>query len=146
MTTRGNWSGVARLAVGGGLGFWVANLAISLTPLAAEYRAALSIPYLPMLLQALLGGLAIGVGVSYFLTRLPDRIPPRNPVLKALVLSLIALILATLLIELPAKLLLPTSDAVRYFLIGTLFNALRILSLGVVIGLLSRGSNGRTSG
>ncbi len=146
MTSRASWRRVAGFAVGGGLGFWVANLAISLTPLAAEYRAALSIPYLPMLLQALLGGLVIGAGVSYVLLRFPDRIPPRNPVLKALVLSLIALILVTLLIEVPAKLLLPTSDAVRYFLIGALFNTLRMLALGVVIGLLSSRSNGRKIG
>jgi len=44
------------LAVGGALGFWLANFAISLTPLAADYRAALSIAYLPMLLEALAGG------------------------------------------------------------------------------------------
>ena len=37
------WKKVALLTVAGGLGFWVANFAISLTPVAAEYRAALSI-------------------------------------------------------------------------------------------------------
>ena len=47
------------LAVAGGLGFWVANFAISLTPIAAEYRAALSISYYPMLFEALIGGLVI---------------------------------------------------------------------------------------
>jgi len=44
----------------GGAAFWAANFAISRTPIAAEYRAALSISYYPLLLEALLGGLIIG--------------------------------------------------------------------------------------
>ncbi len=63
------WRKVLALAVVGGLGFWVANFGISLTPIAAEYRNALSISYFPMLLEALLGGLMIGFCVSYFLLR-----------------------------------------------------------------------------
>ena len=39
-----------KLAIMGGLAFWAANFAISLTPIAAEYRAAFSISYLPMAL------------------------------------------------------------------------------------------------
>lgn len=39
-----------KLTIGGGVAFWAANLAISRTPIAAEYRAALSISYLPMAL------------------------------------------------------------------------------------------------
>jgi hypothetical protein len=124
------------LALGGGLGFWIANFAISLTPIAAEYRAALSIAYPPMLLEALLGGLIIGSGVSYCLLRFFDRIPTRNHVLKSLILSLVALIVVTVLIEAPAKSLTTTSDPLRYFLIGTVFNGLRILALGLVIGYL----------
>ena len=38
-----NWRKALVLALVGGLGFWVANFAISLTQIAAEYRAALSI-------------------------------------------------------------------------------------------------------
>jgi hypothetical protein len=120
----------------GGLGFWIANFAISLTPIAAEYRAALSISYLPMLLEALLGGLIIGSGVSYCLLRFYDRIPTRNPILKSVTSSLVALIVVTVLIEGPAKSLTATSDPLRYFLIGTVFNGLRILALGLVIGYL----------
>jgi len=131
------------LAIGGGLGFWVANFAISLTPIAAEYRAALSISYLPMLLEALLGGLIIGFCVSYSLLRFFDRIPTRNPILKSVLLSIIALLIVTMLIEVPAKLLTTTSDALRYFLIGAVFNGLRILALGVVIGYLYNRLNGR---
>jgi hypothetical protein len=41
-----------KLAIGGGVAFWAANFAISRTPIAAEYRAALSISYLPMLVES----------------------------------------------------------------------------------------------
>jgi hypothetical protein len=128
------WRKVSLLAIAGGLGFWVANFAISLTPTAAEYRAALSISYLPMLLEALLGGLIIGFCVSYFLLRFFDKLPTKNPILKSVILSFIVLIMVTLLIEVPAKFLAPTSDARHDFLIGAMFNVLRILALGVVIG------------
>ena len=101
------------MAVGGGLAFWVANF--------AKYRAALSISYVPMLLEALLGGLIIGFCVSYALLRFFDRIPARDPILKAVLRSSIAFIVVTLLIEVPAKLLTPVNDALRYFLSGALF-------------------------
>ena len=130
------WRKVSILAIAGGAAFWVANFAISLTPIAAEYRAALSISYLPMLLEALVGGLIIGFCVSYFLLRFFDKIPTKNPILKSVILSFIVLIIATMLIEVPAKFLTATSDALRYFLIGTMFNILRILALGIVIGYL----------
>jgi hypothetical protein len=127
---------VTILAVAGGLGFWVANFAISRTNIAAEYRAALSISYFPMLLEALLGGLMIGFCVSYFLIRFFDKLPTRNPITKSVILSFSLLITVTLLIEVPAKFLAPTGDAWRYFLIGTIFNVIRILALGIVIGYL----------
>jgi hypothetical protein len=127
---------LVKLTIAGGLGFWVANFAISLTPIATEYRAALSISYLPMLLEALLGGLIIGFCVSYCLLRFFDNIPTMNPILKSVIVSFIALISVTMLIEVPAKLLTTTSDALRYFLIGAMFNVLRLLALGIVIGYL----------
>ena len=131
------------LAVAGGLGFWVANFAISLTPIAAEYRAALSISYYPMLLEALLGGLIIGFCVSYSLLRFFDKLPTKNPILKSIILSFIALIVVTVLIEVPAKFLTPTSDALHYFLIGTMFNVIRIPALGMAIGYLYNKIDGR---
>ena len=134
---------LVKLTIAGGLGFWVANVAISLTPIAAEYRAALSIAYLPMLLEALIGGLMIGFCVSYCLLRFFDNIPTMNSILKSVLVSFIALISVTLLIEVPAKFLTPTSGALRYFLIGALFNVLRILALGIAIGYLYERSNGR---
>jgi hypothetical protein len=125
-----------RLAIVGGLAFWAANFAISLTPIAAEYRAALSISYFPMIVESLIGGLIIGFFVSLFLLRFFDRIPTNNPILKSLILSLIALIIVTTLLEGPSHFLANTSDALRYFLIGALFNVLRILALGIAIGYL----------
>ena len=130
------WREVLVLAIAGGFGFWVANFAISLTPIAAAYRAALSIAYVPMLLEALLGGLIIGFCVSYCLLRYFDQLPTKNRVLKSIILSFIALLIVTLLIELPAKFLTTTPDAVRYFLSGLLFNTFRLLAMGSVIGYL----------
>jgi hypothetical protein len=132
----GIWRRVLVLAGAGGLGFWAANFLISLTPIAAEYRAALSIPYLPMLLAALLGGLSIGLCVSYFLLRFFDRIPTQSPILKSLILTFIVLIILTILVEGPSSLFTRTSDALRYFLIGLVFNVLRVLALGTVVGCL----------
>jgi hypothetical protein len=131
------WRKVLVLAIVGGLGFWVANFAISLTPIAAEYRAALSISYLPMLLESLIGGLIIGLCVSYFLLRFFDMIPTKNPILKSVILSFIILIIVTILIGGPSS-YLATGDVLRYFLIGTIFNVLRILALGISIGYLYR--------
>lgn len=130
------WKRTSVLAVGGGLAFWVANFAISLTPLAAHYRAALSISYPRMLLEALVGGLVIGFCVAYCLLRFYDRIPAGTSLTKSVVLSVIALGVVTILIEAPSKFLSPTSEAVGHFLIAAVFNTIRILALGVVIGVL----------
>jgi len=129
------WKKPAILVIAGGLAFWVANFAISRTPIAAEYRAALSISYFPMLLESLLGGLIIGFCVSYFLLRFFDKIPTKDPILKSVILTFIVLIIVTILLGGPASFLTP-SDPLRYFLIGALFNLLRILALGIVIGYL----------
>ncbi len=124
-----------KLTVAGGVAFWAANFAISLTPIAAEYRAALSISYLPMIVEALIGGLVIGFFVSYFLLRFFDKIPTKNPILKSVILSFIVLIIVTILIEVPSR-FLTTSDALHVFLIGAMINILRILALGIVVGYL----------
>lgn len=124
------------LAASGGLAFWVVNLAISLTPIAAEYRSALSIAYIPMLLEALAGGMVIGLCVAYPLQRYFDQIPPKSPILKAVLLSGAIIVAVTIFIEAPAKHIATPAVDLRYFLIGLLFNALRILALGVAIGAL----------
>ena len=125
------------MTVAGGVAFWIVDFAISLSPIAAEYMAAFSISYLPLaLVEALVGGLIVGFGVSFFLLRFFDKIPTKNPILKSVILSLIALVIATILLEVPSKFLTNTNDALHYFLIGVLFNVLRILALGIVIGYL----------
>ena len=124
-----------KLTLGGGVAFWAANFAISRTPIAAEYRSALSISYLPMLIESLIGGLMIGLLVSYSLLRWFNKIPTKNPILKAVILSVIVLIIATLLLGVPATGLTPR-DPMRYLLIGAFFNVLRILALGIAIGYL----------
>jgi len=129
------------LTIGGGVAFWAANFAISRTPIAAEYRAALSISYYPMLLAALIGGLMIGFCVSYFLLRFFDKIPTKNPILKSVILSFIVLIIVTILIGGPSS-YFATGDVLRYFIIGTIFNVLRFLTLGIGIGYLYKRLNG----
>jgi hypothetical protein len=133
-----------QLTIGGGVAFWAANFAISRTPIAAEYRAALSISYLPMLVESLIGGLIIGFCVSYFLLRFFDKIPTENPILKSVTLSFIVLIIVTMLIGGPSS-FFSTSDVLRYFLIGTIFNVLRILALGLAIGYLYKRLYGSAS-
>jgi hypothetical protein len=68
------------------------------------------------------------------LLRFFDKIPTKNPILKSVTLSFIILLIVTMLIEVPAKFLVPTSDALRLFLVGTMFNVIRIPALGIVIG------------
>jgi uncharacterized protein YbjQ (UPF0145 family) len=134
--TRGTGKRTLALALAGGAGFWLANFAISRTSLAAEYRAALSIPYGPMLLESLIGGLVIGLCVASLLRRLARKAPAKNPVRSAMLLSLVVLVIATVALGVPAALFTGTGDPVRYFFIGLLFNAVRILALGAVMGHL----------
>jgi uncharacterized membrane protein YeaQ/YmgE (transglycosylase-associated protein family) len=76
----------------------------------------------------------IGFFVSFFLLRFFEKIPTKNPILKSVILSIIALIIATILLEAPAS--FGTSDALYYFLFGTMLNVPRFLVLGIVIGYL----------
>ena len=142
-TSYGVYKKALILAIAGGMAFWAATFAISLTPIAAEYRAAESISNIQTVwVGGLLVGLIIGFFVSYFLLRFFDKIPTKNPILKSVILSLIALIIATILLEVPSHFLTPNSDPMRYFLIGALFNVLRILALGIVICYLYKRLDG----
>jgi hypothetical protein len=127
------WRKVVILAIVGGLAFWVTNFAISRTPIAAEYRDALSISYLPMIVASLIGGLIIGFFVSYFLLRFFDKIPTKNPILKSVILSFVPYVMVLILLGVAASL---TSDALHVFLIGAMLNVPRFLCLGIVIGYL----------
>jgi hypothetical protein len=117
----------------GGLAFWLSNFAISRTAIAAEYRAAMSISYNPMLMESLIGGLIIGLWVSFFLLRFYNRTPGKHPVVKSVLLSSLVLVIVTITVGGPSS-FFATSDLLRYFIIGTVFNVIRITALGIAIG------------
>ena len=121
----------------GGLAFWLANFAISRTAIAADYRAAMSISYNPMLLESLIGGLVIGLWVSFPLQRFYDRIPGKKPILKSVLLSSLVLVIVTILLGGPSS-FYATSNVLRYFIIGTVFNVIRITALGIAIGYVCK--------
>jgi hypothetical protein len=123
------------LTLVGGLSFWLANFAISRTPIAAEYRTAMSISYYPMLLESLIGGLIIGYWVSYPLLRFFDRIPTKDPILKSVLLSSAVLVIVTILLGGPSS-FYATNNILRYFILGTSFNVIRITALGIAIGCM----------
>lgn len=134
---KGIWQKAFVLTLVGGLAFWLANFAISRTAIAAEYRAAMSISYYPMLLESLIGGLIIGLLVSYPLLRFFDRIPVKDPILKSVILSSIVLVIVTILLGGPSS-FFATNSVSRYFIIGTTFNVIRISALGIAIGYMCK--------
>jgi hypothetical protein len=132
-----------KLTIGGGVAFWATTVAFSLTPMMAEFRAALSMSYvLYALVEPLLGGMIISCGLSYFLLRFFEKIPTKNPILKSVILSFVALGIVFILLRVAAS---RTSDAVHIFLIGVVFNVPRFLILGIVIGYLYKRLNGSES-
>ena len=123
-----------KLTIGGGLAFWVTTVALSLLPMMAEFRAALSMSYiLYALVEPLLGGMIIVCCLSYFLLRFFDKIPTKNPIPKSVILSFVALGIVFILLGVAAS---RTSDALHIFLIGVTFNIPRFLFVGIVIGYL----------
>jgi hypothetical protein len=135
--SKGIWEKAFVLTLVGGLAFWLANFAISRTGIAAEYRVAMSISYYPMLLESLIGGLIISLWVSYPLLRFYNRIPTKDPVLKSVFLSSIVLVIVTILLGGPSS-FYATSNVLRYFIIGTVFNLIRITALGFAIGFVCK--------
>jgi hypothetical protein len=125
------------LTLVGGLAFWLANFAISRTAIAADYRDAMSISYYPMLLESLIGGLIIGLWVGYPLLRFFDRIPGQDPILKSVLLSSLVLVIVTIVLGGPSS-FLATNDVLRYFIISTVFNVIRITALGIAIGYVCK--------
>jgi hypothetical protein len=136
-SSKGIWRKVFLLTVAGGLAFWLANFVISRTSIAAEYRAVMSISYYPMLLESLIGGLIIGLWVSYLLLRFFDKIPGKEPILKSVIASMIVLVIITILLGGPSSFFAP-NNVLRYFIIGTVFNLIRILALGIAIGYVCK--------
>ena len=127
-----------KLTGAGGAAFWVTDFVISVSPIAAKYKAAFSISSLPLaLVQALVGGLVIGCCVSFFLLRFFDKLPTQNPILKALILSFAAMFMIEVLSTLGNP-----SNAFVYLLIDTGMNVPRFLALGIVVGHLYEKLNG----
>src|SRR3989304_2304620 len=125
-----------KLTIGGGVVFWAITIAFSLLPIAAEFRAALNISYIQMILvESVLGGMIISCCVSYFLLRFFDKIPTKNPILKSVILSFVALGIVLILLGVAASRVGP-SDALHVFLVGAVLNVPRFLFLGIVIGYL----------
>ena len=121
------------LGVVGGLTFWATSIITSLFPFTADYRVARWSAE-TVWVGSLPAGMIIGFLVSFFLVRFFEKIPTKDPILKSVVLSFIALIIGTILLEAPAS--LGTSDALYYFLFGTMLNVPRFLFVGVSIGYL----------
>ena len=120
------------LAAAGGVAFWIIDLVISVSPIASEYKAAFSISSLPVaLIEALVGGMAIALCVSFFLFRFFDKVPGKKPIFKALILSFVVMVM----IEVFSTLGDPSHASV-YLLLDTGMNAPRFLALGLVIGYL----------
>ena len=119
-----------RLAAEGGAAFWITDFLLSVSPIAAEYKAAFSISSLPVaLVGALAGGLSIGCCVSYFLLRFFDRVPGKKSIFKALILSFFIMVI----IEVITALGNPT-HASNHILLDTEMNAPRFHAIGLVIG------------
>jgi hypothetical protein len=133
--TSGGYKKPLILAVAGGLAFWAATLAISITPTAADYRAAESIASIQSVwIGGLIIGLIMGFLVSYLLVRFYGKIPTKNSIMKSLILTFIALAILLIVIEVPSA--LRTGDATYYFLVGVLLNVPRFLVFGIVAGYL----------
>ena len=127
------WKKIVVLAVVGGLTFWAISIATSLVPITADYRVARWSAQ-TVWVGSLPAGLLIGFLMSFFLVRFFDKIPTKNPIVKALILSIIALVIGAILLEAPAS--FGTSDALYYFLFGTMLNVPRFLFVGIAIGYL----------
>jgi hypothetical protein len=125
---------LVKLTIGGGVAFWAITIAFSLTPIRAEFRAALSISYVPtVLVEALIGGMIISFCISYSLLRLLDKSPTKNPILESVILSFVAQGIVLVLLAVAAS---RSSDALRVFLIGAVINVPTFLFPGIVIGYL----------
>ena len=123
-----------KLTIGGGIAFWAITFAFSLLPIAAVFRAALSISYFQMMFfESVLGGMIISCCLSYIFLRFFEKIPTKNPILKSAILGFVALGIVSILVGVAAS---RTSDTLNIFLIGVTLNIPRFLLVGVVIGYL----------
>ena len=124
------------LTITGGIVFWITTFATSLLPLAAAYRAAYSNWSIQTVwVGSIFAGLLFSCCVSYFYLRFYDKFPTKSPVLKSLLVSTAALVIAILIIDVP-MVLQSEQIVLHYFFIGVLFNSVRFLLLGFVIGFV----------
>lgn len=130
-------------ALAGAVTFWLVNLLISLTPVAADYRSAMSIRYQAMLVEAAVGGLVVASAVAYPLLRHPDTVPGRGVLGKGLVLGTGVLVLLTMLVEVPSKLHADVADPGHWLMVATVFNAVRVLALAIAVALVVRARGNR---
>lgn len=129
---------LAKLTLAGGLAFWVTTVATSLLPIAAEYRDAYTNWSIHLVwVNSLVAGTVIGGFVSYLLLRYIKDNPTKEPLRKSMNLSALTLTVIILLIDIPMAIKAPNT-ALKYLLIGMLFNAVRFLLLGFSIGSLYR--------
>lgn len=127
---------LSKLTIGGGVIFWITTIAISLLPIAAEYRAAFSKAAIQTVWTASLpAGLIIGCCVSSFLLYFFDKLSTRNSILKSVIMSLIALVMVTILTLVPQS-SAGRNDILHYALIGIMLDLPRFLFLGIAIGYL----------
>jgi hypothetical protein len=130
------------LTTAGGLAFWATTIALSLLPIAAEYRAALSLSYFQtVFVDSLLAGLIIGCCISFALLRFFEKIPTKNAILKSEILSIVVLATSSILVQVAASRLGP-NEALHVFLIGAALNVPRFLVLGFVVGYFYRRLSG----
>ena len=129
---------LVKLTFAGGIAFWLGTITMSLTPIAADYRAALSLSYFQtVFVEALVAGMIIACCVSFTLLRFGGKLPTRSPILKSELLSLIALALLFIPVQVAAS-RSGSGDAFRIFLIGAALNVPRFFVLGLAIGYFYR--------
>lgn len=128
---------VVLLTAAGAAAFWLANLVISWTPAAADYRTANGISYGLMLIEALAGGFLIAGCVGAALVR-RRRNRLRSPMREAMLLAIVALVMVTVLVEVPTKLLGSSARPWHELLVASAINAIRIPALGLAIGSAAR--------
>lgn len=121
--------------------FWLVTLASSLLPVAGQFRTALSIPHILVLVASLPAGLLIGLGVSYCLVRYYDKVPTQSAIQKSVILSVVALVIIEAGITLTRL-----SDTLYYILVGAALDVVRFLLLGVSIGYLYKRLHGSETG
>ena len=122
---------VAKLTIGGGMVFWAVTLASSLLPVAGQFRTALSIPHILVLVASLPAGLFIALCVSYCLVRYYDKVPTKSAIQKSVILSIVVLVIIEAGITLTRL-----SDTLYYIAVGAALDVVRFLFLGVSVGYL----------